>query len=312
MGRYLCVKCSSVLWDPDIYNRAVQTERRKATWKTLIKCPSCGHIQTLGEMRDKIILETDDNKLGPRGLRLKKKLQKKLSQLKDESITKLSAKEILAMLRVPSGHPNQHGYPYSRSKVLEECKKRGKQLLEELGWPTSSDAIYYNIRDGEPETLKDITDDWQLDGFRGMLHEQEEELNRLTNGEFYGDCASKGLECSTVSEWKILVEKHPTIQKKIREAIRLHKGFWEILYKKSLASLNDSARRADESADNIIKLSNWVGLDVNKTEEPDSLPKLSIYYGVWAVLEHYSPTRPKIEEVIKHIRGQASMDVFVR
>jgi len=68
MGIFECVNCSIILCDPDIYNRAEENpHRRKASWQTKIKCPKCGHIQTMAELRNKMILKT----LLVRGIRQK-------------------------------------------------------------------------------------------------------------------------------------------------------------------------------------------------------------------------------------------------
>ena len=71
-------------------------------------------------------------------------------------ITELTAKQILEIMRCPSGHPNQDGYPYTRGEMLSECRRRGKTLLEELGWPTDPQAVYWNRYTNGPETLESI------------------------------------------------------------------------------------------------------------------------------------------------------------
>lgn len=51
-------------------------------------------------------------------------------------------------------HPNEHGEPYSRYVVQEECERRGKQLLINIGWPVNEDSIYKNKWTGGEYTLK--------------------------------------------------------------------------------------------------------------------------------------------------------------
>jgi len=53
------------------------------------------------------------------------------------------------------GHPGEHGEPYSRWDMQEECRRRGKQLLVDLGWPTEPDAIYKNKYTGSEHTLRE-------------------------------------------------------------------------------------------------------------------------------------------------------------
>ena len=43
-----------------------------------------------------------------------------------------------------------------RFYYLDECKRRGKQLLEKIGWPVDEDSLYVNIHTGSFETLIDI------------------------------------------------------------------------------------------------------------------------------------------------------------
>ena len=43
-----------------------------------------------------------------------------------------------------------------RYYYIEECKRRGKRLLEQLGWPSNEDALYVNIHTGHVESLIDI------------------------------------------------------------------------------------------------------------------------------------------------------------
>jgi len=52
--------------------------------------------------------------------------------MKKKTLSALSAQEMLHLLRLPSGHPNNHGYPYTRADMLQECERRGKKLLERV------------------------------------------------------------------------------------------------------------------------------------------------------------------------------------
>lgn len=38
----------------------------------------------------------------------------------------------------------------------DECKRRGKRLLEQLGWPTDENSLYVNLHTGSVESLIDI------------------------------------------------------------------------------------------------------------------------------------------------------------
>jgi len=227
-------------------------------------------------------------------------------------INHLSAEDMLTLLRLPSGHPNKHGYPYTRSEMLRECERRGKKLLEDLGWPTEANSIYWH-RDGTQTTLEGKCGAWRFSGFKHVLHEQEEALNKLTEGEFYGDFSAVGVECSTVKTWRNLLKKYPEVKDKLREAVRLHKGFYEhyLGAGKPIAEVVRE-RRGCECEQNIERLSRWLGVDVTKTEPLETLPKLSLYYGVWALIESCSPTQPGIKEILKHKRGQVAMDIFLQ
>lgn len=43
-----------------------------------------------------------------------------------------------------------------RRYYIEECQRRGKRLLEQLGWPSHEDALYVNIHTGHVERLVEI------------------------------------------------------------------------------------------------------------------------------------------------------------
>lgn len=221
-------------------------------------------------------------------------------------LDKLSADEMFKLLRLPSGHPDNHGYPYTRSELLRECEHRGKQLLQDLGWPASPTAVYWNLHSGNKTTLSKVCVDWRWSGFKTVLWQVEEELNKLTKGEFYGDFAAVGIECSTVTDWRKLLKKYPEVKEKLREAVRLHKGFYEHCLGggKPIAEVVID-RKGCECEQNIERLSRWLGLDVTQAESVDSLPKQDIYYGVWSLIENYSPTPD-----LSRVHGQVRLDVF--
>lgn len=224
---------------------------------------------------------------------------------KAQPLSELSAEALMKLIRVPSGHPDQHGFPYTRTAVIREMQRRGKSLLEELDWPTSLDATYWQRRCGKQDTLENICKAWRFAEFSRILWECEEALNKLTKGEFYGDFAGVGIECSTVTEWRVLLKKYPEAEAPLREAVRLHKGFYE-QHAVKVAPISEIAKSGSDAEKNIEKLSRWLGLDVNKIEPVETLPEISIYYGVWTLVENYSPTPPKPSQV----RGQTPLDIF--
>jgi len=58
LGIYNCTQCGQLLIDPDLYYRAEgEVPRRRGTWQTRIKCPSCGKVQTMAELRDHTIAQ---------------------------------------------------------------------------------------------------------------------------------------------------------------------------------------------------------------------------------------------------------------
>lgn len=172
---------------------------------------------------------------------------------KSKPITSLSAQEILKLMRLPSGHPNKHGYPYSRSEMLQECQRRGKKLLRDLGWPVSPKAVYWSIHTNKPQTLEKICSPWKWSHFKHVMQKQEDELNKLTHGEFYGDFGSVGVECSTVTDWRKLLKKYPEVKEKLRGAVRIHKGFYEHNnWTDEAKSIMELANRHTECAQNIL------------------------------------------------------------
>lgn len=52
------------------------------------------------------------------------------------------------------GHPCECGEHYSRWMIMDECKRRGKLLFLDLGWPIEQDSIYKNKYTGSEHTLR--------------------------------------------------------------------------------------------------------------------------------------------------------------
>ena len=210
------------------------------------------------------------------------------------SITDLTAKQILEMTQCRSGHPNEEGYPYTRGNMLSECRRRGKALLEELGWPSDPQAVYWNRYTNGPETLESICDMDKDDDFRHKLHESEEELRKTTNGEYPENI---GIECMNVADWKKILSGFDEftasyVKIQLRECVRLHKGFYERIDSREDLKPISQFIKSQICEGNICSMALWFGLDVNKPEPPETLPKQNIYNGAWGVLEHWSPDKP--------------------
>lgn len=69
-----------------------------------------------------------------------------------------------------------------------------------------------------------------------------------------------------------------------------------------------------------LRLARWLGLDVDKVEPLKTLPKLNIYYGVWSLIESYSPKKQTMMQQINRIKQsvqkrrvgkQISMELFM-
>lgn len=69
-------------------------------------------------------------------------------------ITKETAKRILELIRMC--HPNEKGEKYTRWDVMDEIKRRGFNLLVDLGWSADFEHIYKNRYVGSEEKLKII------------------------------------------------------------------------------------------------------------------------------------------------------------
>lgn len=84
------------------------------------------------------------------------------------------------------------------------------------------------------------------------MHQLEEKLNEMTNGEFYGFCASRGVETFTVKEISYLVLKYPNIRDVLGECIAKHREFYEKYFGRPLT--DEDFFRKDESVQNILAL----------------------------------------------------------
>lgn len=147
---------------------------------------------------------------------------------------RLQAQELLRLIRLC--HPTEHGEAITRGEVIHRIYHYGLKILEDLGWTTDMNSVYKNLHTGELETLRDclwwLHDD--LDPYRSKMHQLEEDLNDLTNGDwsclYFGeeekcslkidrDCEScksklsRGLETFPVNTIRKLLKKHPTSNK---------------------------------------------------------------------------------------------------
>jgi hypothetical protein len=91
------------------------------------------------------------------------KLQKENAQKEeDQKVMNLLGRFTAEMLKDAlineGGHPlPEWGYGETwRYYYLKECERRGKRLLEQLGWPTKEDSLFVNLHTGDVETLIDI------------------------------------------------------------------------------------------------------------------------------------------------------------
>ena len=85
-------------------------------------------------------------------------------------LSKKTAQEILTGMR--KGHPDaEFGEPRTwRSPFMDECKRRGKQLLLDLGWPVEMNSLYANLHTGGVETLEHDLNDLCHPEDRGWNH----------------------------------------------------------------------------------------------------------------------------------------------
>lgn len=87
--------------------------------------------------------------------------ERKAKEAEDERIMDLLGRFTAEMLKDAlrnECHPkSEWGEDVSwRYYYINECSRRGKKLLLDLGWPTNDDAEYVNIHTGGVETLINI------------------------------------------------------------------------------------------------------------------------------------------------------------
>jgi len=240
----------------------------------------------------------------------------KIMAAKIPSVAELPSERLVELMQM--GHPNQHGESYTRFEVMAECTRRGKRLLNDLGWPTDPNTLYYNRYCPDKETLASICDPWKWGPFKRAMYELEQKLHAATNNEFREHC---GLECSTLKEWKQILKRHPEITPLLRESVRLHKGFYEhvIEHIGGVRPIGQLTKGDAICERNISALAKWLQLDVNAVEPLDSLPKPDLYQGVWTVVENWSPEPPSREDKLDRLRdkarggepAQATLDLYM-
>lgn len=72
-------------------------------------------------------------------------------------LSRFSAEMLKDALRINSHPKPEWGDEETwRFYYLDECRRRGLRLLEQLGWPTNEDALYVNLHTGCVESLTDI------------------------------------------------------------------------------------------------------------------------------------------------------------
>jgi len=236
-------------------------------------------------------------------------------QLYKQPLKKLPAKEILRLMKSPSGHPDQEGEIYSRFDVINECTRRGKQLLVELGWPTEMTALYWHkrrLKDG-PSTLKQIIAGSKFDNCRGTK-DIFKKLAMATDFEY--DCTHVGLSCTTLKEWQKWIGKHPTAKPLLIKAIEYDKAFYEyaVGYNGGRATVDVTGDEEDDpdngvivplgkqgkdgSAGNLTSIARWLGIQVNKASDVKILTEANPYAGVWHVLD-YTPEKPSKQQILQ-------------
>jgi len=115
-----------------------------------------------------------------------------------------------------------------------------------------------------------LDDSVNWDKVRDKLNKLEDKLNELTNGEFYGDFAVRGLETYKVREVGRLLAKYPLIREVLRECIIAHIEFYESYFGKPLT---DESLRNDSSIQNILALSRHFGSKFSLVDYAKKSPK---------------------------------------
>ena len=108
---------------------------------------------------------------------------------------------------------------------------------------------------------------------RRKLASLEEELNRLSNGLFFGEFAHRGLETYTISEIKRLTKQvgNPVFKEKLREAVEEHISFYSEYYGKLTPQIAKST-----SVNNILKMAKWLNIEVALHEKEEEEATSSI------------------------------------
>ena len=169
------------------------------------------------------------------------------------------------------------------------------KILDDLGWPSDWQSKYRNIHTGTVETLEEILKHWS-DGLAPLcrqMRDLDEKINELTNGEFYGGCALRGLETFKVTELRKLAKKHDYQELKeiLRKAIFLHKAFYERCSRgdNPPLPLTDEFHRGSTSVQNISSQCRWLGIDPEEIIPDSDLPPKSYDSELFTLLEHWEP-----------------------
>ncbi|MBN4062177.1 N-6 DNA methylase [Bacteroidales bacterium AH-315-I05] len=75
-----------------------------------------------------------------------------LAKLTSADLTRATALQMFHLMQMP--HPTEHGIDVNRSDMLAEWKKRGKEIFEQLGYPTDEYYPYVNIHTGYKSVSK--------------------------------------------------------------------------------------------------------------------------------------------------------------
>jgi hypothetical protein len=90
----------------------------------------------------------------------------------------------------------------------------------------------------------------ELNPIRREIRKLEDEIDKLTNGEFRGRYC-RGLETYRIREFERLWNKYPGARELFRECMLKHKELYERLYE---VPITDTSLRRDENVQNILKM----------------------------------------------------------